>query len=214
MARQRMEKPKKPPQIMPWQVPPFPERGDESDSTTYEAIGRALSAWEAFELDLSRIFGALVGANDGLLAAMRAYGSVLTFRGRNDMVKAAAGVFFLLQPNEDLQKDLKRLLDLSIDYSPRRNEIAHGIVLAYSAFFVGKDEGYCLGPTAYATNKQELQSLSEGYIIGHRPRYCYASPQINAFRDRFYDDLMEPARKVMVSLFRHRKLARARKASS
>lgn len=203
MARRQEPKRKKPPEIKPWDIPPLPNEGDEKDATTFEAAGRALSAWEAFELELSRTFGALIGANRGLLPAIRAYGSVLTFRGRVDMVKAAAEVFFLVHQNEaKLKTELRELLKLAMLYSPRRNEIAHGIVLRYAQFLFADSRGYCLGPAAYATSKQELSALAEGQIIQHSPRYCYTASEINAFRDRFYDDLMKPTRRLVDQIFR------------
>lgn len=199
MAKQDKPKQKKVPQSNPWDIPSLPEKGDEADSLTYEAVGRALSAWESFELELSRIFGALIGAHEGLLAAMRAYGSVVAFRGRAEMVAAASEVFFLVHANEKLEGDLASLMKLAKNYSARRNEIAHGIVLEF-AQFAAEREGFCLGPPAYATNKQELTSLADGLIIRNAARYCYTSRELNNFRDRFYDDLFRPAQKLMMPL--------------
>ena len=74
--------------------------GDLNVETTFTAIGRALTQWERFEYQLSGLFAVLVGAaENNVLPASRAYGSVVTFNARTAMVKAAADAFFLMYPN-------------------------------------------------------------------------------------------------------------------
>ena len=72
------------------------------------------------------LFATLVGSRS--YAAIRAYGSVIAFRGRSEMVKAAASAYFHENPNRLSQKRLSDLLNLAGRYSARRNEIAHGLL--------------------------------------------------------------------------------------
>jgi len=45
-----------PKQPKPWDPPPHPKAGDATDETTFAAIGRALSAWENFEISMATLF--------------------------------------------------------------------------------------------------------------------------------------------------------------
>jgi hypothetical protein len=112
----------------PWDVPPFPDKGDPKPDMTYAAVGRALSQWEKFEGELSELFAVFAGGVPTSLPAVRAYGSIQTFRGRADMIEAAAEGFFVVFPNDDLAGRIGKLLERARNYSPRRNEIAHGVV--------------------------------------------------------------------------------------
>lgn len=113
----------------PWDAPPPPEKGDEDSDVLYAAIGRALSEWEHLEEELARIFSSLVVGGEGT-AAERSYGAVATFRGRMDMIEAAAEAFFFLYPDDrsSLGNDLHVLITSARSFGARRNEIAHGIV--------------------------------------------------------------------------------------
>src|SRR5438093_592088 len=111
----------------PWDIPPIPKRGDSEENITFESVGRALTGWEIFEIELSRLFSSLTGTGDGTIASIRAYGSVLTFRGRAEMIEAAASVHFSLLPDKDFEKAMKDLLTAGARYAARRNEIAHGV---------------------------------------------------------------------------------------
>jgi hypothetical protein len=82
-----------------WDRPPFPEKGDDEARSTFEWVGRALTEWETLEAYLGLIFGIFVGATHDTEPAMRAYGSVLNFRGRADMLEAAARAHFAKHPH-------------------------------------------------------------------------------------------------------------------
>src|SRR6202047_2518997 len=91
----------------------------------FTSVGRALTRWEEFEVVFASLFSALVAAEDDNAAAIRAYGSVITFRGRAEMVKSAAEVHFSLFRNSALEKDFRALVnELTNHASARRNEIA------------------------------------------------------------------------------------------
>lgn len=78
----------------PWEVPDPPIVGDATQDITFRAVGAALSNWEWFEGNLSLAFSFLIGAGYGNVAALRAYGSVETFRGRANMIQRGGGSLF------------------------------------------------------------------------------------------------------------------------
>jgi len=131
-GKKRVRKPPPPPtpkQKKPWDVPPTPKTGDADPDTTYAAVGRALSQWELFEGNFSQLFAIFIGhAPSAILTAVRAYGTIQTFRGRADMVEGAAELFFLLYSNDDLRNRIADLIKIARNYAGRRNEIAHGVV--------------------------------------------------------------------------------------
>jgi hypothetical protein len=142
-------KPQPPSSPNPWDRPPSASKGDVSDMITFAAVGRAITAWEEFEHNFAYLFSRFIGTNIDELVASRAYGAVLTFKGRSEMVEAAAEAFFFSIPvdtaNAQIQDELKDeilgvpgnrhgkrkttgFIDEAKLCSGRRNEIAHGIV--------------------------------------------------------------------------------------
>lgn len=182
-----------------WDMPPLPEKGDWSECGLYESIGRALSAWEAFESDLAGVFTALLSPSLFLLPAERAYGSILTFRGRSEMIEAAAEAFFIAKPNRRKHHILKAILKKAGRYSARRNEIAHGIVGEYSTP-AGKVQGLALMPSTYSTNKRYLAQRGRSYNT--MPRYAYTTSEIQYFEWRFRQ-LVKPTRWLAMDLYRY-----------
>jgi hypothetical protein len=204
-----------PHQPHPWDPPPLPERGDATEDITFAAVGRALTGWEIFEQSFALLFAVILGAQPSY-AAMRAYGSVLTFRGRSEMVKQAAEAHFQQFPNRDVLAQLRQLLKDANNYSPRRNEIAHGFVRPYAetnANLVG--EGFVLCPSDYATNKTEITFLTMGMSFGRpfrfiKPRYAYSSVEIDALGQRFRElaPVVVPIRAEVIRLGNERQASR------
>src|SRR5262249_38067236 len=137
----------------PWDIPDAPESGDATNDITFRAVGAALSTWEWFEGNLSLAFSYLLEGDYGNVAAIRAYGSVETFRGRANMIEEAAEVYFKRATDAQLRSSIEQLLKKSRNLCARRNEIAHGIVCPYFIPQNGKNErkGYVLLPAYYAT---------------------------------------------------------------
>jgi hypothetical protein len=175
----------------PWDIPPPPATGDTSEDTTFAAVGRALTRWEEFEVMFASLFSTLVGTDDNTAAAIRAYGSVITFRGRAEMVRAAGEVHFRLFPNDALAKAFNTFVNqLTNNASPRRNEIAHGIVRPYVSVVDGKAmRKFCLFPPYYAANKNQIERIEMrdgGFqITWHTAKYVYSSVEINNFAKSF-----------------------------
>jgi hypothetical protein len=81
-----------------WDIRDAADRGDFDDKVPFESIGRALTEWENVENSCAELFAAFVLDNpyrNSLQApAIRAYGSVISFKGRCDMLRAAATSYF------------------------------------------------------------------------------------------------------------------------
>jgi len=170
-----------------WDVPLRPLSGDASEGITFTSVGRALTRWEEFELAFATLFSALVGTNDNNAAAIRAYGSVITFRGRADMVRAAAEVHFQLYPDPEIEKKFDAFVnELTNRACARRNEIAHGVVRAEHR---GLERHFYLNPPYYAANKNRLSRVetSEGgfQMAWFEAKYAYSSVEINRFAEAF-----------------------------
>ncbi len=217
----------------PWDVPPPPKAGDKDETTLYAAIGRALTAWSELEERFASIFACLVVAGEPEPAA-RAYGSVLTFRGQKEMIAAAAEAFFFLYPNEgrnegsQLQAALGELLTEAGNFAPRRNEIAHGLVLENKPLaFDGRASGlfgsmrppmrdpkrpigFVLIPADHATNKTEMEKgQTLLFPVNYVPRYVYSSAEIAAFTAEF-QRLEQWARQFPLIILGHRERAKER----
>ena len=186
----------------PWDVPPLPEKGDETNSATFEAVGRATSDWEYLEAYLGLIFGIFVGSLTTTDAPMRAYGSVVAFAGRCGMIKAAAEVFFLDHPHAALEADFYTLEKNAGSFAARRNEIAHGIVQPY--FVGGTDVGSALIPSYHATNKRKLGAQVDSDTPQTAVlKYAYTSKEIAYFSDQF-QQLSKRALDLYRALHAHR----------
>lgn len=217
--RERGKKPKEPRAPNPWTTPDPPDKGDDDINVTYASVGRALSAWEAFESQLARVFASLVGGPGMNRVAERAYGAVRTFEGRADMLAEAAETNFdwyqggpHAEAARRFNSDIRSLInEARNNASPKRNEIAHGIVEPYWSFFppsgprrpLRRLEGYVLGPPVYWTKKRELQTIPVGtytegepptaWLKTNRSAYAYASSQIDHFGNLFKALLMPSA---------------------
>ena len=186
----------------PWEVPDPPRIGDATSDITFRAVGAALSQWEYFEGNLSLAFSFLIGSGYGNVAALRAYGSVESFRGRANMIEEAGEVYFKYEPDEKLQASIKELLTRARQLSGRRNEIAHGIVSPY--FETANDKnihnGFVLYPAYYATRKRKLPQ--DVPLTDVTLTYVYSSVEIGHF-GRQFDDLAIKATDILTDLARH-----------
>jgi hypothetical protein len=158
---------------------------------TFTSVGRALTRWEEFEIVFASLFSALVANyNDDNPAAIRAYGSVITFRGRADMVRAAAEVHFMRFPDSKNEAKFKKFVNEVTNFaSPRRNEIAHGVVRRTPVVVDGAVSlQYFLYPPYYAANKNRIDRIdsTDGRErLWYEPGYIYSSGEINKFAEAF-----------------------------
>jgi hypothetical protein len=156
----------------PWDIPPRPKRGDRSPTAIYTAVGQTMSAWEYVEFDLADIFAVFAGArvtNEiGSEPAARAYGTIVSYRTRCDVLAAAAKAFFKRNPGTRLERPFRNLLKKCDGWANRRNDVAHGLVLRVQII-----PGYCLYPTPYNAKKYPLDSQDAVFI--------YRASQIRKF---------------------------------
>jgi hypothetical protein len=186
----------------PWEVPDIPTHGDASTDITFRAVGAALSQWEFFEGNLTLAFSYLIGTGYGNLAAVRAYGSVETFRGRGNMIESAAEVYFKYTLDPDLQLLLNEILKLARQFSARRNEVAHGIVSPHVGIENGAwaQRGFVLYPAYYATRKRQLPDAAPLDSVTFT--FAYSSVEIDRFRDHF-NELAKKTVDLLTGLARH-----------
>lgn len=178
--------------VNPWNAQPEPDVGDASADITFLAVGRALSDWENFEFQFSSIFVACVNATGpGRTAAQRAYGSIVSFSARREMVTTAVKTFLAARHDAAIETDFAKLNNEAKEYGARRNEIAHGIVQP----FVGRSDektlpdktwGWALFPPYYNSNKNDLLSLGDDTEV-FSPRYAYSSVEIGVIASGFRD---------------------------
>lgn len=179
-------------QLKAWDRRPWPTSGDSDEEKLYAAVGRALSAWERCEAQLAFLFAQFL-STPLLHAPIRAYCAVRTFEGRADMLRAASKQYFWgfgIPKDHDFVVRFKVILSSAIEFSKRRNDIAHGVVDHYhpqptaeTVVWVTR-HGYALFP-AYG-------SLKDRDHVGI-PAYCYTSAELDYFREQF-TGLHDPAR--------------------
>jgi hypothetical protein len=166
----------------PWTRPPIPTIGDETADDVYTAVGWALSGWEVLEMNVVGLFDRLIGVDLDSHASHRAYGAVTIWNIRRDMLRAAAEAYFLEFSNPTLAKEVEGAIKLIDNYASRRNDIAHGIVLAYDEVFgppspLGGFRGWVLFPALTSTKAMRSPFRD--------PKYAYTSELIRALGQRF-----------------------------
>lgn len=181
MAR-KLSKPKnRNPRVQnkPWDVPPQPqfETLDSKAGTLYEAVGRSLTTWETVEEHLASLFSVILGHSAPLYTAVRAYGSIQTFRGRNEMLTAAAEAYFERHPHKRLIVTFDDIVTRVAGYAARRNDIAHGKVII-AEFSVGETlaHRFILVPPRHSSAKIG----TDGHIA-----YVFNSAIINEYEEGF-----------------------------
>jgi hypothetical protein len=166
-------------ELQPWDRRPWPVKGDADINRTYAAVGLFLSQWERYEGNLSILFSAFVSRSQNK-AARRAYVSVRTFEGRADMLRAASSAYFDEHPDEKLQEAFKTVLKEATCFSPRRNDVAHGVVEPYIPanydWVSALDHTHGLYPS-YASFKDR--------DLADAPTYCYTSKELDYFVGQF-----------------------------
>src|ERR1700694_302193 len=82
----------------PWDIRPLSPSGDPDSKELFAAIGQALSEWENVESSLAELFAVLVSSRTKSPSlwspAIQAYGSVIAFKSRCAMLRAAADAYF------------------------------------------------------------------------------------------------------------------------
>jgi hypothetical protein len=145
---------------------------ENSPDAVYVAVGRALSEWENLEGVLAHWFQGMLSSKS--IAPFRAYGAIIGFQARANMLIAAAEVYFGEIERPDLLEKFKSMVNNLKDISSIRNNIAHGSVGC-------EDDGYWLSPSAQ-TKKLTLR--------GER-KYRYNAADIDRHRESFRQATLE-----------------------
>ena len=173
----------------PWDVPAKPTHAPDRSDEIYAAVGRALSNWDEVELALAEIFSIFTGTpifGDRPFEepAIRAYGSVISFNGRTEMLEAASRGYFHNKktPTAELEKNFRALLTECKGFAGRRNDFAHGRVEFLLSqpylWWTGNDPCWLFLPGVLSTRK---------YTLDHEPLYIYTASQILHFAECFKD---------------------------
>lgn len=171
------EKEAKPPQLKAWDRRPWPESGDATADKTHAAVGRALTAWETYEGVLAVLFSVIVAGMKSI-PAYRAYSAVRTFEARLEMLRAASSAHFATNSNSEQESRIKTIVREAACYSPRRNEIAHGLVHWFSKNpeMRPRSDTFALYPPFVSFKERDLFQ---------KPTYCYTSVQLDYYSKEF-----------------------------
>jgi hypothetical protein len=161
-----------------WGRSPAAARGDDSNLTTFTGVGRLMTCWESLEFELSRTYSIFCGDPDG--PSLAEYGVGRIYRDRRTILSERAQRYFIQAPNQSLEGSLCALLRETDTLADRRNEVAHGIVMAVSsishfreALNLDSDAApiFLLIPPLYLIRRHDQ--------IG-RPEYSYSSAELAA----------------------------------
>lgn len=166
----------------PWDAPPFPKRGNRDQRVLYEAIGRALVAWEELETELAHLFAAFCGESRFDEEANNTYGEQLNFAQRMNDLQRAAKAYFVRYPNQVLEAEFCWVSRFTIGFSRRRNDVAHGVVRLIGMVqdqhetLLGAPLQWCLIPPHFREAK---------FISRDIPAHILTSREINKFAVAF-----------------------------
>jgi hypothetical protein len=175
----------------PWDVPPFPDHGDQNADDTYKMVGRALSEWEELEYRLAHLYAQIIG-RPSQIAALREYGKGRIFADRIAGLETAAEAYFIRNPRQNSEAELACIAEVARRLADRRNEIAHGIVRPLQWIqrpipdrLIGQPLEYALVPPLYTRRKLDEKN---------RPKYIYTANELMQFWLAFSDLSQEALR--------------------
>ena len=171
--------------------PPLAASGYINAREVFLNVGFALSQWEHAEELLAALYSFLCGPKS-THAAFRSYGTLTATGPRRNVILAASEVFFLTFPSNTLPKRLSDLLSIYADAGARRNEIAHGVVMAGPSPGPTAEQWF-LVPALHSTKKTSLQLEAE---------YRFNSQIIDGFAKAF-DSLQADIIAFRVDLIAH-----------
>jgi hypothetical protein len=171
---------RKEPEPKAWDRRPWPDSGDPDPQITFAAVGEALSHWEHLEGVVASLFASFVSDHGDNVPAKRAYVAVRTFEGRAEMLRASAEAFFAAFPDKDVQDTYEKFLRSIKEFSPRRNDIAHGVVAEFHRKIVSDlvyvPNYFALYPTIASFKQRSIDGI---------PSYCTGSAEIIYFSNKF-----------------------------
>ena len=151
-----MPKREKPREPSIWDRPPFPQKGDADEKEIWTAVGAAVSAWGEYEAKLGRLFTVFIAGDSPSPQAKRAFGRIRTFEGRRDLLRGSSEAFFHYRHGTPQEQDLlKGIIKDALCAAERRNDLAHGIAMAFTPEGKSEPDGSCLMPSYYDSSKRD-----------------------------------------------------------
>lgn len=184
----------------PWDRPPFPTSGDDSDDSTYAGVGRVISQWEDIELGLSRLYAEFIGRPFSVETYGQYHRSAKTSKQRITSVAATAGGFFQKYPDQAVEGEFCGLIKKLNGFSKRRHEVAHGFVRPFYWYRIANQNNalpshprmqYCVVPPYYQRDWFDENEM---------PRYVYTSKELSDL-ERLLFELGHEIIDFRVSLF-------------
>jgi hypothetical protein len=123
--------------------PPTPKpslpHGETDPNQLYNAVGRAIHAWENMETALARLYATMTGLPENPVA-LADYGSEnRRFVDRLSAISDAAAAYFIGSPDQHREGELSGLLKDAKDLSIKRHRVAHGFVTMWTEFPIPPD---------------------------------------------------------------------------
>ncbi|WP_214471062.1 hypothetical protein [Mesorhizobium sp. dw_380] len=115
--------------------------GETDPNLLYNAVGRAIHAWEAMEEAFARLFAAFTGLPEQPDALMEYGSDNRRFVDRMAAIRAAGERYFCLKPSQENEAILQDLLTAAADLSIKRHRIAHGHITMWTEFQLPEAKG-------------------------------------------------------------------------
>jgi hypothetical protein len=113
--------------------------GETDPNLLYNAVGRAIHAWENMESALARLYAKMIGLKEDP-RALADYGSEnRRFIDRLSALNDAKEDYFRLLPDQGREGELSSLLGDTKDLSIKRHRIAHGMISMWGEFHIPQD---------------------------------------------------------------------------
>jgi len=160
-----------------WNRPPFPQQGDADKKEIWTAVGAAISAWGEYEAALGRLFTIFIAGDFPSPQARRAFGGIRSFEGRRELLRGSSEAFFHYQKGTLGEQVLfKAIFKDAWNAAQRRNDLAHGIAMAFTPEGKLEPDGFCLMPSYYDSSNRDPNDVAE---------FAYISASINTFTSSF-----------------------------
>lgn len=169
-----------------WDPPKRAPSGSAKEDDIHLAVGRALSRWERLEVNLAGLFATFVESQS--IAAVRAYGTIASARGRLDALEEASKMFFS-ERKDDERSAFVRIHKLCSKAAGRRNEIAHGIADALAEYGFEGGGWYQMSSDYNARKSLAFIPIDQATTdphTWHPSKFAYTAAQIEDFSNGFH----------------------------
>jgi hypothetical protein len=170
----------------PWDRPPYPKRGS-AQRVLFESVGRALMAWEEIEGSLAHLHSTFRTGWPFDVNENREYGEPQNFVGRLETLKQAACQYFHKNPSQEREAAFDEIVTLFLNWSPRRNDVAHGRA-RFMHWVLDPNSPETLlsapGPLKWCLIPPHFKG--EKFTPDEKPTYILTSREMNRFSEAFW----------------------------